>query len=338
VLHDDGRHEPGLAGTPHGGVISPLLANIYLNGLDHALHAQGFDMICYADDCVIRCPTAAAAQAAFIVVRQWTAAHRLSLHPEKTSIVDLTHQGASIDFLGFTRKRWTSGRTGIRSLLRLPRSTGVQKLRNRIRAETRRCKGHRLSVIIERINPNRDPMGRRATAKKQNLKCNANLAGKDYGCEWIQRICHHTPAMHPAERFTAPASIETGTPLKLLLNRRAVALIAESFVDAVPGFARSTFVRQASAGLDDLELKPRAAHIAHVLATHLSSDPATAAQQLIASLGPELSMSAGNGLKPFFICRTVPSFIPISAIGTQAWPPTRPSPAASVRNFLSVPF
>jgi len=106
--------------------------------------------------------------------------------------------------------------------------------------------------------------------------------------------------MHPAERFTAPASIETGTPLKLLLNRRAVALIAESFVDAVPGFARSTFVRQANAGLDDLELKPRAAHIAHVLATHLSSDPATAAQQLIASLGPELSMSAGNGLKPFF--------------------------------------
>gem|GEM_PF-5268465 len=93
-------HEPGLAGTPHGGVISPLLANIYLNGLDHALHAQGFDMICYADDCVICCPTAAAAQAAFIVVRQWTDAHRLTLHPEKTSTVDLTHQGASIDFLG----------------------------------------------------------------------------------------------------------------------------------------------------------------------------------------------------------------------------------------------
>ncbi len=106
--------------------------------------------------------------------------------------------------------------------------------------------------------------------------------------------------MHPAERFIAPASIKTGTPLKVLLDRRAVALMGDSFAAVVPGFARAAFVRQAQAGLDDFELKPRAAHIATAIAAHLSADPTTAAQQLIASLGPELTQSAGNGLKTFF--------------------------------------
>lgn len=105
---------------------------------------------------------------------------------------------------------------------------------------------------------------------------------------------------HPAERFRAPSTIETGTPLKLLLDRRAVGLIADAFADAVPGFARAAFVRQANAGLDDLELKPRAAHIAAAMAAHLSRDQATAGAQLIASLGPELTACEGNGLKPFF--------------------------------------
>jgi len=105
---------------------------------------------------------------------------------------------------------------------------------------------------------------------------------------------------HPAERFRAPASITAGTPLKRLLSRATVALIGESLADAAPGFDRDGFARRASAGLDALELKPRAAHIASAMAAHLDRDPARAARQLIASLGPPLSGTAGNGLAPFF--------------------------------------
>lgn len=154
VLHEDGRYELGITGTPQGGVMSPLLANIYLNGLDHALHAQGFHMYRYADDFVIYCATAEAAQAALALVQQWTTAHLLTLHPEKTKIIDMAQQGATFDFLGFTLKRWTSVRTGKRSLLRHPRATSVQKLRDSVRKETKRCNGRSLPDIIAGINPN----------------------------------------------------------------------------------------------------------------------------------------------------------------------------------------
>lgn len=105
---------------------------------------------------------------------------------------------------------------------------------------------------------------------------------------------------HPSERFRAPAAIRAGTPLKDLLDRRAVQLIAESFAAAVPAFDSSGFIAAASTGLAALELKPRAAHIAAALASRLAQDQAAAAGQLIASLGPPLAMTAGFGLKPFF--------------------------------------
>ncbi len=105
---------------------------------------------------------------------------------------------------------------------------------------------------------------------------------------------------HPAQRFRAPSSIQAGTPLKGLLNRAAVHLIAESLATAVPGFVTTAFSRMACAGLDELELKPRAAHIAAAMAAHLDRDHAVAARQLIASLGPELPATSGMGLQPFF--------------------------------------
>ena len=88
--------------------------------------------------------------------------------------------------------------------------------------------------------------------------------------------------------------------MKGLLNRAAVQLIAESLATAVPGFAGPDFCRMACTGLDDLELKPRAAHIAAAMAAHLDRDHAVAARQLIASLGPELPATSGMGLQPFF--------------------------------------
>lgn len=105
---------------------------------------------------------------------------------------------------------------------------------------------------------------------------------------------------HPAERFRAPSTILHGTPLKQLLDRTMVSLLAESLSDAVPGFARAAFVRAANQGLEDLELMPRAQHLAQVMVAHLDPVPAVAARQLVASLGPELTATEGNGLKPFF--------------------------------------
>lgn len=105
---------------------------------------------------------------------------------------------------------------------------------------------------------------------------------------------------HPSQRFAAPLSIQRGVPLKTLVDRRLVALVSESIVDAWPAFDESRFVRQASQGLDTLELSQRAIHVAQALAKHLPTDFDEAATVLIQSLGPPLAATEGNGLAPFF--------------------------------------
>jgi 3-methyladenine DNA glycosylase AlkC len=105
---------------------------------------------------------------------------------------------------------------------------------------------------------------------------------------------------HPAQRFRAPSSIQRGQPLKALFDREAVGLIGESFAAVHAGFARDRFVAQATAGLAELELMPRAAHIAQALTAALPPTPDAAAEVLIAALGPELTVTEGYGLAPFF--------------------------------------
>src|SRR5208283_4377122 len=82
--------EPTEQGTPQGAVISPLLANLYLNPLDHLLAAQGYAMTRYADDFVVQCRDEAHAQRALELVVQWAQANGLTVHPDKTRIVDAT--------------------------------------------------------------------------------------------------------------------------------------------------------------------------------------------------------------------------------------------------------
>ena len=106
--------------------------------------------------------------------------------------------------------------------------------------------------------------------------------------------------LHPAQRFRAPSTMGKGVPLKAMFSRHAVSLLAKSFTAAHSGFPTVRFARQALAGLDDLELMPRATHLAHALAAHLPSDPADATRILIAALGPELTATHGHGLAPFF--------------------------------------
>lgn len=128
-------------GMPQGAVISPLLANLYLDPLDHMMAEEGYQMVRYADDFVILCRSEAEAQAARERVREWSQAHGLTLHPEKTRLVDATQEGG-FDFLGY---HFECG-------MRWPRDKSMKKLKDSIRAKTRRTDGRSLEAIICDVN------------------------------------------------------------------------------------------------------------------------------------------------------------------------------------------
>lgn len=128
-------------GTPQGAVLSPLLSNLYLDPLDHFMAETGFEMVRYADDFVILCQSEAAARQALEAVREWTGKAGLTLHPQKTRMVDAPQRGG-FDFLGYhfeRGKRW-------------PRRKSLDKLKETIRAKTRRTNGQSLPVIITNLN------------------------------------------------------------------------------------------------------------------------------------------------------------------------------------------
>jgi RNA-directed DNA polymerase len=128
-------------GSPQGAVISPLLSNIYLDPLDHAMASAGIEMVRYADDFVLLCRSEEAAQAALAKVKRWTADAGLTLHPDKTRIVDATESGG-FDFLGYHFER---GRCW-------PRKKSLKALKDAIRSKTRRTHGHSLETAIKDVN------------------------------------------------------------------------------------------------------------------------------------------------------------------------------------------
>jgi RNA-directed DNA polymerase len=127
-------------GTPQGAVISPLLANLYLNPLDHLLADAGIAMVRYADDFVILCRSRVNAEDALAKVKAWVEENGLTLHPSKTKIVDARTEG--FDFLGYT----------FRGNLRLPRQKSLAKFKDTIRAKTGRTNGHSLTKTVETLN------------------------------------------------------------------------------------------------------------------------------------------------------------------------------------------
>lgn len=129
-------------GTPQGGVISPLLANIYLNDLDWELAHAGLQMVRYADDFVVLCRTETEAHRALELIKRWMDQAQLRLHPEKTKIVDATQKGG-FDFLGYHFERGQ----------KWPRKKSHQRLKEKLRAHTRRNNGQSLDCIISQINP-----------------------------------------------------------------------------------------------------------------------------------------------------------------------------------------
>ena len=141
VMETGKSWQPTLQGTPQGAVVSPLLANIYLNPLDQWMARQGKEMVRYADDFVILCNTQQEAQEVLEQLRVWTEAAGLMLHPTKTRIVDASQRGG-FDFLGYHFERGH----------RWPRQKSRDKFRERIRQKTRRLDPRPLSQIIAGLN------------------------------------------------------------------------------------------------------------------------------------------------------------------------------------------
>jgi len=129
------------SGTPQGAVISPLLANIYLNPLDWLMLCKGYEMTRYADDFVVMCKTQTEAESAMEVIKEWTESVGLILHPTKTKIVNADDE--IFEFLGYKFKQG----------MKFPSDKSIQKLRDNIRKHTKRTNAHSLQTIIERIKP-----------------------------------------------------------------------------------------------------------------------------------------------------------------------------------------
>jgi RNA-directed DNA polymerase len=141
VLEESKGWQPTGRGTPQGGVISPLLANLYLDPFDQQMARTGRELVRYADDFVILCRSEAEAQAALAEVRDWMQAAGLTLHPEKTRIVKANATGG-FDFLGYHFERG----------MKWPRSKSLMKLKERVRAKTSRVEGRSLRAIIADVN------------------------------------------------------------------------------------------------------------------------------------------------------------------------------------------
>ena len=150
-----------VAGTPQGGVISPLLANIYLHAFDQEARRRGLGLLVrYADDFVIMCRTPEQAEAALEGAREILALMGLELHPDKTRIVDLREGREGFDFLGchfrarMSGRLWEQKRIVRYYLHRWPSQAAMKRLREKVRDRTgANRKGWPIEAVIDQISP-----------------------------------------------------------------------------------------------------------------------------------------------------------------------------------------
>lgn len=160
---DNGVMRESLAGTPQGGVISPLLSNIFLHVLDKAWTRDGQQygtLVRYADDFVVICNTKEDVERAERRVSDVLTRLGLELHPEKTRRVDLSQGANGFDFLGcHLRKRmsgpiWVKKRKRVYFLQREPSQRSMKRIRERVRAIAPNSRCHEnLRVVIDVLNP-----------------------------------------------------------------------------------------------------------------------------------------------------------------------------------------
>jgi RNA-directed DNA polymerase len=151
---ENGRLSRTEEGTPQGGVISPVLLNIALHGMETAAGARyGADnraikgspvLIRYADDFVVHCHTRQEALEVKARLAEWLAPRGLAFNDDKTQVVSLAE---GYDFLGFNVRRYA------RKLLIKPSKTAVRRIRKRLRDELRSLRGSNARAVLKRLNP-----------------------------------------------------------------------------------------------------------------------------------------------------------------------------------------
>ena len=157
---DAGRVSESVSGTPQGGVISPLLANIYRHAFDRAWAERGTGAVVrYADDFVVLCTSQSQAEEAQRRATAILGDLGLELHPEKTRVVDLREGKEGFDFLGchlrarMSGKLWEQKRIIRYYLHRWPSQRSMKRARQRIKAMTGRSQvGMELESVIQRLN------------------------------------------------------------------------------------------------------------------------------------------------------------------------------------------
>jgi len=160
---EDGRETTKLSGTPQGGVISPLLSNIYLDFLDGvwSKRCAGLGVLVrYCDDFVVLCKTEKDCREAERRVRKVLRELKLELHPDKTRRVDLGWGKQGVDFLGchlrkrFSGPRWEKTRKRVYFLQRWPSMRSMKRIRQRVKDMTRRSRCHMdPRDLIAEVNP-----------------------------------------------------------------------------------------------------------------------------------------------------------------------------------------
>ena len=189
---------PQKTGTPQGGIISPLLANIALHGMEEALgvkynrREESIGKRCvvrYADDFVIFCKNREDAEAARDEINSWLLTRGLSLSKEKTKIVHITE---GFDFLGFNIRQYKvkNTKTGYKLLIK-PSKEFMKKTRSDIREIFLNHNGKKLDALIGKINP-----VIRGKANYMN-KVVSSKAFSDLDHYLFRRQVRYTKRMHP---------------------------------------------------------------------------------------------------------------------------------------------
>ena len=155
-----GKQLPTEQGTPQGGVISPLLSNIFLTPFDYEMRRKGYRLTRYADDWVVTCKTKSEAKSALSTARRILKKLGVTLHAEKSRIVYIRH---GFEFLGYKIKRGTRPlklttdkiRSGVvvGSLYAYPREKSIRHFMEQIRKKTRRKASITTWELIEELNP-----------------------------------------------------------------------------------------------------------------------------------------------------------------------------------------
>lgn len=151
---ENGKYYPTEKGSPQGGVISPLLANIYLHVLDSYWenHKELGVIVRYADDAVIMCRKRTDAELAFEHLKRIMTKLKLTLNPQKTKIVDMNKE--SFDFLGFCFQKFGKTKSGRKLPYMMPSKKAIKTVKDAVRVITCRKSAYEgLEQKVEKLNP-----------------------------------------------------------------------------------------------------------------------------------------------------------------------------------------